>query len=244
MEKTITRIAEEIEAYCGISIKDSNTYNFSKVVKHVLTYHSHDRLITESLLQEIAEGLIIHETFFFRQPNFLKYIKEQINKASGPTSILSIGTSTGEEIYSVSLYLNKWKLAHQLRLHGIDLSHNAIEHARQGVYNQYKMRNTDTEYLEYFEKRKGLYHLKDEIKNMVTLTQLNLLRTEELRKMQNKQFDIVLARNIFIYFQKKLPNILSNINSLTKPGGVLITTPVEYEKVIKADLNNMKVVSI
>jgi chemotaxis protein methyltransferase CheR len=75
----------------------------------------------------------------------------------------------------------------------------------------------------YFEKSGDFYKIKDEVKNCVTFKQHNLLRDE-----YPKEVDLIVCRNVLIYFTEEAKaSIYNKFNRALKKGSILFVGSTE-----------------
>lgn len=244
MDPFLRQVAREIEQYCGIHIGKETQYNFKKAVDSCIREkQSPIPLFNKSDLQCIIERLIINETFFFREPKYLPVVESFVKESRGVAAVLSMGSSTGEEPYSVAMWCMEAGLGSKITLWGCDISGSALAVARKGIYLKHALRQTNPLYLKYFRQEQGKYVIDDTVASRVTFRECNLLRLGN-EEYGGRRFNIIIARNIFIYFKKMMDPIRENIKALGLPGAVLITTPVEYEKVKSLEGYGIRVMAI
>ncbi|MBN2383413.1 protein-glutamate O-methyltransferase CheR [bacterium] len=159
-------------------------------------------------------GLITNnESYFFRdeaqlrvlQQELLPQIKERKRRMKSHTiRILSAGCSTGEEVYTVAMLIYEsgsffWNW--DIQIIGIDLSQRAIEHAQRGKYYQRSLRMLPARHLnKFFTKNCDAYSLKNSIMHMTRFVRGNIL--EEKTWQDLTDLDLILCRNVFIYFSE------------------------------------------
>lgn len=158
--------------------------------------------------EELFNVLTINVSEFFRDPPvwsairgiMMKLIAEH-NRQNKPVNIWSAGCAKGEEAYSLAILIREMgDLGIPLKIYATDIDRNSLETARKGVYRPAQVKNVDKESLrQYFVLEKGEYHLKDEIKNMVDVSYLDLTSS-----FSRRNFDVIICRNVFIYFMKYL----------------------------------------
>ncbi|MCK5599182.1 protein-glutamate O-methyltransferase CheR [bacterium] len=171
---------------------------------------SEDNLIaainTDSiLLYDLINKIVVPETYFFRNIEHILILIDILTKEfMGRKSLmfLSAGCSTGEEAYTLAILL-KEKFPHLYEnsmIYGIDLNPKSIEKAKHGVYTKSSIRNDMMGIGKKHIKRLSPYEyrLSDEIRGKVIFKQGNLLDYDY--SCWTKQYDIILCRNVFIYF--------------------------------------------
>jgi chemotaxis protein methyltransferase CheR len=184
-----------------------------------------------------------NETSFFRNPAQFNYLHDRIipefERSFSPENslrILCAGCSTGEEPYSVAMtLLDALKNPNSLRVEIVagDLSDSCLNIARTGYYEREKLSKLPFGYREKFMTSDiGGEKVKDQLKNMVRYTRLNL---DELMKSDCPSwnqglgvFDIIFCRNVMIYFSSSCQQLLvDTLHRLLKPGGYLFTGDAE-----------------
>ncbi|QLC21614.1 protein-glutamate O-methyltransferase CheR [Parasphingopyxis sp. CP4] len=185
---------------------------------------------TGSLLaDETVDALLNNETYFFRdQAAFAKLPQLMETIARGRTKdrkirVWSAGCSTGQEIYSLAMQFcenealwNGWTID----LLGTDISRTAIDQAREGNYSQFEIqRGLSTRHmLRWFEQRDDRWIIDDRLRQMVNFRRHNVLDTPPLGP-----FDLVLCRNVLLYFPaENRSRALANAARILAPDGALM----------------------
>ncbi len=205
-----------------------------------------NHLYAGPLTRELAEGLAAHltinETYFWREPLTFEaleqkilpeLVKERRNKGKH-IRIWSAGCSAGEEPYSIAIALkriipdiNDWHIT----ILATDISPNALQKARSGIYGKWSFRGTPDWLLNNYFKPvgKGLFELVPSIKKMVNFQYLNLAENiYPSTTNSTHQMDIVYCRNVLMYFtQQRFRQIgFALYNSLVY-GGYLVVSSSE-----------------
>jgi len=111
------------------------------------------------------------------------------------------------------------------RILATDLDIEIIAKAKKGVYADNELKALDPKRKEkYFDKEPdGKYAIKDEIKKCVEFKRHNLLKDPF-----EKGFDLILCRNVVIYFTEEAKDQLyRNFFAALKPGGILFVGATE-----------------
>lgn len=194
--------------------------------------NSYDELIVtikqeQAHKEKFTKYLTINTSNFFRDENVFKEIESQVLPAIGKNNqprIWSAGASIGAEIYSVAILLAELRIRPSMLL-ATDLDEVILHQAEKGVYLNNQMAGIKPEYMDkYFEHHQdGSWSIISKIKGQVKFKKHNLLEDPFERS-----FDLILCRNVFIYFtsetQKKLINKF--VESL-KPNGYFIVGSAE-----------------
>jgi chemotaxis protein methyltransferase CheR len=160
-------------------------------------------------LQHLTNIMTVNETYFFREAYQFKCLVESIlpeltaRKTDGsPVRIWVIPSSSGEEPYSIAIYLleywagiNDW----DIEIISSDIDTKILAHARQGIYSARSVQELPAPYLQrYFKKNNDGYHISDDLKQSVEFTRVNLSEPADTRPYRN--FDVIFCRNLLIYF--------------------------------------------
>jgi chemotaxis protein methyltransferase CheR len=161
-------------------------------------------------------------------------------KTSESIKIWHAGCSTGQEVYSMMILLNELELLEKAELYGTDINSEALEIAKKGEY-KYRF---NLNYLDNFdnvireipgtkqldEVPYSTYFAIDEIKDTIsmkkflvekpTFTWHNLASPEGF---QHGQFDLILCRNVIIYFNFSLQErLFKHFLECLNPKGILV----------------------
>ncbi len=199
---------------------------------HFLTVHRSGR----EELNKLVLSLTVGETRFFRTPDqfaaIRKYIlPELIESKSASTRslrILSAGCATGEEAYTLGIMLcealpdiETW----DIKIIGRDINKDFLAHAKQATYHERKLKLVDNYLKEkYFDsKGQGLYRVKRQVRNLVDISHFNLSEPDYLELLQDSLFDLILCRNVLIYFkQETIKRVISRIFGILADRGYLL----------------------
>ncbi len=192
-----------------------------------------------AMLRYLIGEVTIGESYFFRdigQMNYLEneYLPQLIDSRKNRTRALrvwSAAASQGQEIYSIAIMLcrllpdiDDW----ELNLIGSDIDSDALRRAALGAYGNWSFRNVPSELKKAFFHPKGdTLQLSARVRKLVRFAQLNLICPKS-SLIANKIYnmDLVLCRNVFIYFDENdTRKILKRIVGALAPGGVLMLGP-------------------
>ncbi|MES1982615.1 MAG: protein-glutamate O-methyltransferase CheR [Pseudomonadota bacterium] len=161
-------------------------------------------------LQHLINLMTTNETYFFREEYQFKCLVNsllpEIVKTKGkgePIRIWSIPSASGEEPYSLAIYLLEyWAQVdeYEIELHASDIDTNMLMQAQRGSYLKRALQNLPPHIIEnYFtQDANGLHHISADLKNSISFTTVNITNPAQTLPYQN--FDIIFCRNLFIYF--------------------------------------------
>lgn len=183
-----------------------------------------------SLHRQVVEAMTTNETSFFRDRHPFELLRQKIlpllieRRANvRQLHVWSAACSSGQEPYTIAMLLREHfpELATwSVQLLGTDLDTAILTRAREGRYSQLEVnRGLPASLLvKYFEKTGSNWQIKESVRDMVRIEQLNL--TSAWPPMPT--WDIVFMRNVLIYFgieNKKL--ILKRVRQSLKADGYL-----------------------
>ncbi|GBD03116.1 Chemotaxis protein methyltransferase Cher2 [bacterium HR19] len=246
-QEELKEIRDIIWKQTGIYIEDNKLYllNYkvgSRLKKLDIKPREYVRLLNDSVSEEIKEiinSITIGETQFFRDKIqldifFDKIFREYLKDYKGEEiSFLSAGCSTGEEPYTIAIYLlEKFPLIN-FKVVGVDINENFISKAKEGIYGIYSVRSTPPYiFTKYFERLDdSTWKIKEDVKKKVQLERVNLM--DRVRVKLLGKFDVIFCKNVIIYFDDSSRNKLAETFwSILKKGGFLVLGPAERISII------------
>ena len=187
-----------------------------------------DRGIRESLV----EAMTINETYFFRAArmfeNFSRVMLPELIRTRAATRRVRIwcaACSTGQEPYSIAMTLadhfpelDTWRVD----LLATDVAEQALERARQGVYNQFEVQRglPIQSLLKHFTKVGDHWRISDDLRRRVRFDKFNLL---DVFFDLGGPFDIILIRNVLIYVEPATASsVFSKLHGAIAHDGYLV----------------------
>ncbi|MCS7213057.1 MAG: protein-glutamate O-methyltransferase CheR [Candidatus Calescibacterium sp.] len=246
-ESEIKEIRDLIWRFSGIYIEDQKTYLLSYKLKPRLkhlgvdprTYIKLCKDHNQKEIDELLKIITIGETQFFRDKIQIDVFFDRILKKyldeSGKKNLnfLSAGCATGEEPYTLSIYMLE-KLPHiSYKVVGVDINENFIQKAKDGTYSMYSVRGIPPYLLpKYFDRiDENTWKIKDIVAKNVFFEKINLM--DKIRMRMLGKFDVIFCKNVIIYFDERSRNQLAETFwSILNKGGYLVLGPAERISVI------------
>lgn len=178
--------------------------------------------------KEFVKKLTINVSEFFRNPErfeeLWRRVLPELLKNNSNLRIWSAGCSNGAEPYSVALIAQELNAADRVQIFGTDIDQQILTKAREGVYEYNDLKNLPTEFLtKYFTIKNDRYYLNDTVKSMVEFLHHNLLKDPFL-----SSFDLIICRNVVIYFTEEAKKVLyQKFYDSLNPGGYLLVGGTE-----------------
>jgi chemotaxis protein methyltransferase CheR len=184
----------------------------------------------------LFDALTINVTNFFRDKSTYRVIKETVipelvssKKKQGRKIIRvwSAGCASGEEPYSMAILFHKI-LGDKINdflisIHATDIDEVSLDKAKSGEYEAGAVSEVDETILKRYFKRNLKYELKEEIKQMVMFTRHDLISDRPLAHL-----DVILCRNVLIYFSRDLQmRLFDKFCEALNRGGYLILGKTE-----------------
>jgi len=183
----------------------------------------------------LYRDVLINVTSFFRNPEVFDSLHQVVypklladRSPSDAVRVWVPGCSTGEETYShaISLVevLSELRLEIPIQIFGTDLSENAIQRARAGVYKQgIASEVSEVRLRRFFHKVPGGYQISKSIRDMCVFARQNVFSDPPFSHM-----DLISCRNVLIYLgpvlQKK---VIPIFHYALKAGGFLLVGNTE-----------------
>jgi chemotaxis protein methyltransferase CheR len=181
---------------------------------------------------QIYDLVTTNETYFFREPAQLTAFTEEIipdileRKAIKKVRIWSAGCSSGEEPYSLAMLLQElgWFSRAAFEIFASDINQQVLSRARKGHYRESAFRATDPSIRDKYFTRdpEGSWKISDEIRNRISFGRLNLYDEGRVSLVGN--LDVILCRNVIIYFDDSSKKVVVNsfYNRLVDGGFLLL----------------------
>ncbi|MGM0442608.1 MAG: CheR family methyltransferase [Fibrobacterota bacterium] len=194
------------------------------------------RIRTEQALRHIfVDAMTTNETSFFRERPVFKalagtLLPELLAHRNGQIRIWSAAASTGQEAYSLLMAVEEEgdiTDSARLELVGTDISRRAVEKAVEGIYSSFELGRglTRIEQDRYFTKiRPTMFQIRRDLRRRVSFRRTNLLRPAQVYG----PFDLVLCRNVAIYFNDEdKRRLFSAVAQRMHPGAILVIGSTE-----------------
>ncbi|WP_308640017.1 CheR family methyltransferase [Paenibacillus silvisoli] len=183
----------------------------------------------KKLMNEFLDRMTINVSEFWRNPSRWdamekKFLPEMIRNHSR-VKIWSAACSTGEEPYTLSMIISELGAQDRTSILATDLDNIVLQKAAQGIYQDRSIRDVPRNYLnKYFSKQDGdNLAVNPQLKRNITFKQQNLLHDTF-----DTGFDVIVCRNVMIYFTEEAKHMLYHkFSKALKPGGLLFVGSTE-----------------
>jgi chemotaxis protein methyltransferase CheR len=245
-----TRLRDTIKRMTGLIIDEDKIYLIETRLADIMKEYglkAYDEMSVkleegrdQTFINKVIEKITTHETRFFRDESIFDALVMQIlpewmdrrgitrTRLGGVRlDMWSAGCSTGQEAYSVAMMIREKlpELAPITKIHGTDISKETVDKATKGIYTKFEVDRGVPEYMlnKYFRKVPEGYQVNDDIRNMTSFAVQNLAKDPF-----PGTYDIILFRNVAIYFSEEMRKELYNkMKQTVKKDGILILGSAE-----------------
>lgn len=168
---------------------------------------------------------------------------------NGEIRVWSAGCSTGQEAYSIAILLEELLISSskpmRFRIFATDLSSEALDTARTGVYDEDSLSNVRMKYIKrYFSKMGAAYQVVPGLTEKIVFSQYDLLDAHSTNPPDSiyGDFDMIFCCNLLFYYQTPVRrSIVKKLKRSLAEGGFLITG--EAEALFMGNDQNLKMLS-
>jgi chemotaxis protein methyltransferase CheR len=183
-------------------------------------------------LQKLINLMTVNETYFFREEYQFKCLVNSLLpelvkwRTKGELlRVWSMPCSTGEEPYSIAIYLlEHWPDIdrYDIEIMASDIDTNALAAAQAGEYQYRAVAQLPVHLLsKYFiDMGDNRYIVKKDIRDSITFNQANVVDYLDMRHFRD--LDIIFCRNLLIYFDDTSRRLAAEaLYDALRPGGFI-----------------------
>ncbi|MGP0073076.1 MAG: chemotaxis protein CheB [Bryobacteraceae bacterium] len=182
-----------------------------------------------SEVEALYQDLLINVTCFFRDPEVWQFLKDQIfpsilknRKTDAPIRIWVPGCATGEEPYSIAMLLLECKEPSggaPIQIFATDISKQAIQTARDGIYRENIVSDVSPERLRrFFVKTNDGYQISKRVRDLCIFAVQDVTKDPPFSKL-----DLISCRNLLIYLGTPVQKrVLATFHYALAPAGYLL----------------------
>ncbi|MEI9922148.1 MAG: protein-glutamate O-methyltransferase CheR [Bacteroidota bacterium] len=237
----IKKITTLVQSKYGYDFRDYAMSSFKRRMIRLLELKS---MTTESLLKklndqpafitEFLDEVTVNVTELFRDPSFWRLLRDEVIPSilqnNKEFRILHAGCSSGEEVVSMTILLKEMGITNNVSIVATDIDPCILEKAITATYPMKNMEVNEKNYIryqgtgkitDYYREERGSAVFDRSLLRNVAFKRFDLVTGEVFNK-----FDLILCRNVMIYFNQALQNeVLKKFHaSLFKYGYLAIGT--------------------
>ncbi len=243
-EAVLKQIRDLVEAEFGIACPDSQFPVFEKKMAQVLIDVSEKHKIDVAvvarsdpgrLLSLILPKVTVGETFFFRNRAQFEALRQRILPAllrelggNAPLIIWSAGCSSGEEPYSLAMWIAEYApeiFPGRVKIIATDVNPQSIEKAKAGRFSRRSFRQNDAYWIrKYFSQKKEEFVLDESVRAAVSFQAHNLACGALPLGIPPREASLVFCRNVLIYFTSERASKILTLfqDALSKDGFLML----------------------
>ena len=181
-------------------------------------------------MQRLVNAMTVNETYFLREEYQFRCMARHLmselvatNTPNRPLRIWSLPCSSGEEPYSIAIYLlEHWPglATHDVEIVGSDIDTEMLRRAQAGIYRKRALQNLSAAQLARHFTRlpNGDYQISADLRQAIRFSRVNLSDARETS--QYRDFDRIFCRNLLIYFDDtSRASAAQTIYDALRPGG-------------------------
>ncbi|HQO48862.1 MAG TPA: protein-glutamate O-methyltransferase CheR [Bacteroidales bacterium] len=226
---------EAIFRYYGYDFRNYNRAHVKRRIIHrqqtlglsSVSELQHRVLHEKDFIEHILRDLSINVTEMYRDPAFYLAMRKEVFPLLRTWPYIKIwhaGCSTGEEVYSFAIMLKEEGLYDRCQIYATDFNPLVIETAKKGIYPISKIKDYTYNYQQagglqsfsdYYIAKYDSAILNQSLRQNIVFAEHNLVTDSIFAEVQ-----LILCRNVLIYFNKELQNKVVRIfmDSLVKGG--------------------------
>ena len=183
-------------------------------------------------MQQLINIMTVNETYFFRETYqfdcLVNDMLDEVTRHKKPGArlrIWSIPSSTGEEPYSIAIYLlERWPQLdrYDVEILSSDIDTEVLRLAERGVYSARSVGQLPEAYLrKYFTAGSGgEWRISRDLVDAVQFSHVNLADPADTRRFRD--IDVIFCRNLLIYFDDLSRRVAAEaLFDTLSPGGFL-----------------------
>jgi chemotaxis protein methyltransferase CheR len=188
------------------------------------------KVLTDPLFfAAVMDSLTVRVTELFRDPSFHRSFRQQVLPVLRTYPLFKIwhaGCASGEEVYATAIILHEAGIYDRAQIYATDLSHEALEQARQGIYPARQLERFAANYQQaggaaalsaYYTEAYERIAMRESLRRNVVFFQHNLVSDHVFGEM-----NVIVCRNVLIYFGPELKGrVLDKFDESLCPRGFL-----------------------
>jgi chemotaxis protein methyltransferase CheR len=235
------RLCDYLYRRTGITFDESKRYFIDRRLAERMsataaeTFASYFALLRtdfEDEVEQLINAITVNETYFYREDYQLRCLvsdllpeRLKVKRPGDAVRIWSIPCSTGEEPYSIAMWLlENWPPvdSHDVEIVGSDIDTEVLAAAREGIFGRRALMRLSPALIEKYFVQTGpeQWQILEDLRRSVSLTAVNIVDRAATRP--HGLFDVIFCRNVLIYFDEASRRVAAeNLYENLAPGGFL-----------------------
>ncbi len=240
-EEEFRRLADFLYRRTGMVFTETKRYYVERRISERMVatssesfsvYFAYLRSEVRNEVAQLINAFTVNETYFYREDHQLDclstdLLRERVatKRPRDPIRIWSVPCSTGEEPYSIAIWLlENWKDVdtYDIEIVGSDIDTRVLEAAAEGIFGKRALMRLSPELVaRYFHSLDDeRWQILDDLRQSVRFSRVNLIENRETRPQG--RFDVIFCRNVLIYFDDESRRVAAeNLYDNLMPGGFI-----------------------
>jgi chemotaxis protein methyltransferase CheR len=240
-QEDVRRLCDFLYRRTGMLFADSKRYYIDRRLAERIaatrsgSFNAYFALLrsgSEREVEHLVNAFTVNETYFNREDHQLRCLTSNLlddairDKRPGePIRIWSVPCSTGEEPYSIAIWLmENWSQVdrYDIEIVGSDIDTRALQAAAEGVYGERALMRLSRDVVgRYFERLdEHNYRIDPGLRDSIRFTRANLVDGEDMTGYRD--FDVIFCRNVLIYFDDASRRVAAeSLYDCLRPGGYI-----------------------
>jgi chemotaxis protein methyltransferase CheR len=240
-QEEVRRLCEFLYRRTGMVFADTRRYYIDRrIAERIALTHSDSfrsyfailRSNANNEIEHLVNAFTVNETYFNREEHQLRCMTAnllaniiRVRQRAETIRIWSIPCSTGEEPYSIAMWLMEhWSEvdSYNIEIVGSDIDTRALSVGAEGVYGERSLMRLSKDVVgRYFESLPdNKYQIHPGLRDSVLFTRANLIDAQDMARYRG--FDIIFCRNVLIYFDDSSRRTAAeNLYDCLQPGGYI-----------------------
>lgn len=236
MHKSYEAFLGDVHKLIGVDLSGYKRPQMERRINNLMrsvnadNYEDYIRILRENKehYNKFLSHITINVSEFFRNPQQWDVLRDKVIPSfllgANSLKIWSAGCSTGEEPYTLAILLSEYFPRLDFQILASDLDNQVLQKAQEGYYSEKALVNLPKNLVnKYFTGFGERMQVKAPLKQKIKFVQHNLLKDPF-----GSKYDIILCRNVVIYFTEETKNKLYlRFHDALRPGGVLFIGSTE-----------------
>ncbi len=182
----------------------------------------------KGMLDDFLDRVTINVSELFRNPEQFEVLRTKVLpellSRNNTITAWSAGCSCGAEAYTLAILLDELSPGKRHSIHATDIDDRMLARAQKGEYQEHEVRSVSkVRLLKYFERRPDGYVVAPRLKTLI-----NFRKHDLLKEAFRSGIDLILCRNVVIYFTDEAKSVLyERFYQSLRPGGYLFVGGTE-----------------
>jgi chemotaxis protein methyltransferase CheR len=240
-QEDVRRLCEFLYRRTGMAFSENKRYYIDRRLEERISatgapsFQSYFALLrsdADNEIEHLVNAFTVNETYFYREDHQLRCMTSDLfdeilrhRRPDEPIRIWSVPCSTGEEPYSIGIWLMenfRQVDSYNIEIVGTDINTRALKVAEEGIYGARALMRLSKDLIgRYFRPLSAdTYQIDAGLRNSIRFTRANLVNAQDMSHYRD--FDIIFCRNVLIYFDDASRRMAAeNLYDCLRPGGFI-----------------------